>query len=195
MSNAVGPLTLLQAAEVAQWYEAIAPHLKNWLSARGFITAQEADDIVQETFVRVIQHAPQLATYTPIQRRNYVFTIAKHLSTNGLRRWSRRAGNPVAFGAISDLHEVVISDPASAEAEWLAHAQPYAQPEQTTAARLTLRAVWEHLEPKYRAIVLLIAEGRSPQEMADTLGITLAALWTRIYRMRVYLLSLGEKIA
>ncbi len=193
-----GPLTLLHCADVARWYEDIAPRLVRWLSGRGPVSAREAEDIVQDTFIRVIAHAPRLATFTDRQRRNYVFTIAANICSNGARTWHRHGETPVSLGAYVNTEEantLTLIDPAQTTNEWMARAQPDAQPEQSTAARMTLRAVWDATPAIYRELLLLLAAEYTPAEIAAQWGVSTHAVEMRIWRMRQMLREAGERIS
>ena len=194
-----GPLTLLQAADVATWYEELAPTLARMLGSRGSTSARIAEDVVQDVFVRIIEIAPRLAAMERKQRRSFVVSMAYHLHHDRVRRVQHSHGveDALHFGAMDDyaLDRVTLADAAHASEEWLARAQPDAQPEQTTAARLSLRAVWDATPREYRELLLLVAQGTPRTEMAARLGMSEAAVSMRLVRMRRMLLDVGKEIA
>ena len=200
-SAVAGPITLLYAADVARWYSELAPRLTRWLEKRGAYSAREAEDIVQETFVRVITHAPRIAAMTPDHRHHYVHSMAAHVVHDQARDFNRRqrisggAALPLQLDAFNDPGSLSSIEPAAAADEWLAHARPEAQPEQTTAARETLRHVWEMVEPQHRELLLLVAQKYTLAEMAAQLGITQTAVKSRAWRMRTLLIEAGAKLS
>ena len=192
-----GPLTLLQAAEVAQWYEELSPHVRRWLEGKGAVSAREADDVIAETFVRVIEHMAHIASLTPAHRRGYVFAIAGNITRNNVRYQHSRRGAAMGmyFSQVTDVGALEVTAPHTAAADWLAHAQPDANPEQVTAARESLRHVWERLHPTQRELLALVAQGYSLSEMAAHYGSSEHYISTRIWRMRRALLDVGKEIA
>lgn len=193
MPSFTGPLSLPHALLVARWHDELAPHLYKWLVAQGPIQAEEAEDIIQDTFVRLMPHVAHLATLEPLFRRRYVFQIASNLSRDLLRRNSI---HPVTrLDAYADPGDVSLIGAESASAEWLAHAQPYANPEQVTDARMSLRAAWDALPERYQRVLSLMMQGKDREQIAAAMGITPLATRALIWRMKRLLLELGSKVA
>lgn len=190
-SALAGPLTLLQCAEVARWYEdeQLALHMVTWLMHAGAFQRREAEDIVQEAFVRVIEHVAHIASMTRADRRRYVFQVAANVA----RDWGRRAALPVGAAVPMSAFVVAENIPLAPHAE-LNRARPDADPEQTTAARMSLRAVWEAARPQEREIVLLLAEGYHAREIGERLGIAERTAILRIWRMRKHLVMAAERM-
>ena len=188
-----GPLSLMQAAQVAEWHDTLAPHLRKWLAGQGPIQAEAAEDIIQDTFVRLIPHAAHLATLEPLFRRRYIFQIASNLSRDLLRR---NGIFPVTrLDAYADAGTVALIGAESASAEWLAHAQPYSDPEQVTDARMSLRAAYDALPPRYQRVLALMAAGLNRDEIAAEMGLSALAVRALIWRMKRLLLDIGRQIA
>lgn len=190
-------LTMLQCATVAEWYEQLAPHLVKWLYARSPLSASLADDIVQDTFIRICSHVAHLSTLTETHRRNYVFSIAAHLLADRARtddrhnRMSGGAAMPRLLSAVSDAASIG-AEPVTASHDWTANAQ---QMEQTTEARLTLVALWRATPVEQRELLLMVAQGYSYGEMCAHFDIKYDNLRIRIHRLRVYLRTVGERVA
>lgn len=136
------------------------------LVARLVFNAREAEELAQETFVRVWQ---QREKFRPgAEFRPWVFSIAVNLARNRLRWWRRR--------------------PEVALEEWL----PTEDGDRTAANRLELaeraaavRDAIAALPVELReAIVLFEYEELSQAEIAVAVGATVKAVETRIYRAR-----------
>jgi RNA polymerase sigma-70 factor (ECF subfamily) len=122
----------------------------------------EAEDITSETFVRAWTSPAPIRTETV---KGYLFTIARNLHRRGLRRSGRNV--PL---------EESIEDPG---------ADPLAVAEQ----KALLRAVMERLRAlpysDRSALLLRAVEGLTYEEIARALGISLAAVKTKIHRARL----------
>ena len=127
----------------------------------------QAEDIASETFVRVwtAPEQPRLATV-----KAYLFTIARHLYLQGLRKDSRHAY------LAEHLPDRTLSPEAAAE------------------QRANLRAVFQALQqlPEVdRAALLMRAQDGMPyEEIAAALGLSLAAVKVKIHRARLKLAQL-----
>ena len=124
----------------------------------------EAEDITSETFVRVWASPEPIRAATV---RGYLFTIARNLFLQGLRKKSRH----VALD--EDLR-----DPK---------ASPYAQAEQKAKLQAVL-AELQKLPEIDRAALLMRAFDEMPyEEIARAVGISLAAVKVKIHRARLAL--------
>lgn len=122
----------------------------------------EAEDITSETFVRAWASAETIRVATV---RAYLFTIARNLFLQGLRKKSRHVA----------LDEN-LRDPK---------ASPYAQAEQKAELRAVL-AKLQTLPEIDRAALLMRAFDEMPyEEIARALGISLAAVKVKIHRARL----------
>ncbi len=123
----------------------------------------DAEDLTQEAFLRVFQSLPRVRDDRALGA--YVTRVAANLCITWLRARSRR---PEQSADPADLASV----PAPAGSELDEH----------------LRAALSTLPPKYRlAIAAFYLEGRSYQEAASDLGISIRALKTRLHRARTML--------
>jgi RNA polymerase sigma-70 factor (ECF subfamily) len=124
-------------------------------------SAEDAEDVVQEAFVRLLAHPPPLDVGGP-----WLARVTTHLGIDALRRRRRRAytgpwlPSPVETGDADPL-ELVRSGSADPEARYgLAESATY-------AFLLALEA----LSPRQRAVLLLRdVVGTSARETADLLG-------------------------
>lgn len=122
----------------------------------------DAEDITSETFVRAWTSSEPIRTETV---KGYLFTIARNLYLQGLRKSKRHVG-------LDDQLE----DP---------RASPLALAEQ----KAEFRAVWTRLlelpETDRSAVLLRAVEGLPYEEIARALGISIAAVKTKIHRARL----------
>jgi len=135
-----------------------------------------AEDLLQETFLRLAQHAARLEPKTRLGA--WLFTVAHRLVVSWARAQSVR--NQLA----GDLprRETVGDERSPLEA--LADSQ----------AQLALERAFAALPPAYREVALLVGvEGLPPAEVAQILGQTPEAVRQRLARARTQLAeALGE---
>lgn len=136
-----------------------------------------AEDLLQETFLRLAQHAKRLEPDTRLGA--YLFTVAHRLVVS----WARAQGvrNQLA-GDLPARGETASSDRSPLEA--LADTQ----------AQLALERAFDALPPAYREVALLVGvEGMQPTEVAAILGQKPEAIRQRLARARTQLAeALGE---
>lgn len=126
----------------------------------------EAEDIVSETFVRAWASPEPMEMATV---KGYLFTIARNLFLQGLRKRSRET----ALGGGSELH-----DPGTS---------PHVQAEGKEKLTLVL-AELQKLPEASRAALLMYALDEMPyEEIARVLGLSLAAVKVKIHRARLAL--------
>jgi RNA polymerase sigma-70 factor (ECF subfamily) len=145
---------------VERWEKPVFAFLERMVGSR-----EEAQDLGQETFLRVCRHA---ARYKPSGKfKSWLFRIAGNLARSRLRY--RKVLQWVRY--VPGLH-----DPLSAEAV----ADERLQNEHV---RESVRAVLAKLPVRQReAIVLRQYEGWSYQEIADTMQITVSAVESLLHR-------------
>ena len=149
-----------------QVYAAFNPRLFNFL-ARLSRNRDVAEDLLEETWLRVVTHAHRLRDDTRLAP--WLFTIARNLYTSYCR--SRLVDYDAMAGLA--LWPVQPSDPCPFEA---ASAGELQQRVETALASLP---------PTYREALLLVAlEGMTPSEAAEVCGITPAAMRQRLARAR-----------
>ena len=133
-----------------------------------------AEDLLQETFLRLAQHARGLAADTRLA--GYLFTIAHRLVVS----WAR--AQAVRQQLAGDLPDTPSGDRSPLEA--LTDSQ----------AQLALERAFAELAPAYREVALLVGvEGLTPAEVAAILGQKPDAIRQRLSRARAQLATaLGE---
>ncbi|WP_106848473.1 RNA polymerase sigma factor SigE [Blastococcus sp. Marseille-P5729] len=130
---------------------------------------QDAEDLTQETFIRVFR---SLASYRPGTFEGWMHRITTNLFLDMVRRRQR-----VRFDNLSD------------EAERLpgTHADPVTSFDHNNVDA-DVQAALADLPPDFRAAVVLCdIEGLSYEEIAATLGIKLGTVRSRIHRGRLQL--------
>ena len=153
-TEAPGPTT------AALWREFSAP-LRKFLRART-ASAADAEDLLQEVFVRIQKRLPGLRE--PAKLQGWVYRIARNAVIDHYR--SRRAQAPLDF-------EPEAEDPAGRDVVDL------------TAS---LRKFVAALPPAYRApLVRHEFQGEALQDVAAALGLSLTATKSRVRRARLLL--------
>lgn len=140
----------------------------------------EAEDLAQEVFLRVYTKRD---SYEPLARfTTWLYTIAANLCLNHIRD-RRRAGEVSLQGIGSDSSQWEPADTTSII------------PSHTIDGREMRDVVWKALDElpdqQRMAIILYRFEEMSYQEVADTLGVSISALKSLIFRARG---TLAEKL-
>ncbi len=131
--------------------------------------AQDAEDLTQETFVRVFR---SLADYTPGTFEGWLHRITTNLFLDLVRRRQR-----IRFDALPEDTERL---PGRAPSPEQVYADTHLDPQ--------IQAALDELPPDFRvAVVLCDIEGLTYEEIAATLGIKLGTVRSRIHRGRVQL--------
>ena len=134
-----------------------------------------ANDLAQETFVRVYQHR---ADYKIGHRfSTWLYTIAGNLARNHLRARARRPEVPLDTDPADDRSSVAETLPATGNTP----AEHALRTEQQAAVR---HAVAELPDDLRAAVVLCELEDRSLAEAAGILATSVKAVESRLYRAR-----------
>jgi len=145
-------------AEIARWFaEEVQPHeaaLRGWLRAR-YPTLNDADDLVQEAFARLLQARRSGSIACP---RAFLFVAARNLALNRLRH--QRIESTVG---LSELEPPVVIDENAAVPESVARAEDL---------QLLIQAI-QSLPTRCRQIMTLRKiYGLTQKEVATRLGIS-----------------------
>src|SRR5215213_9514828 len=131
--------------------------------------AQDAEDLTQETFVRVFR---SLADFSPGTFEGWLHRITTNLFLDMVRRRQR-----IRFDALPEDTERL---PGTAPSPEQVYADTHLDPQ--------VQAALDALAPEFRvAVVLCDIEGLTYEEIAATLGIKLGTVRSRIHRGRVQL--------
>jgi RNA polymerase sigma-70 factor (ECF subfamily) len=131
--------------------------------------AQDAEDLTQETFIRVFR---SLSNYQPGTFEGWLHRITTNLFLDMVRRRQR-----IRFEALpEDTERLRGTEPSPEQVYSDTHLDP------------EIQAALDALPPEFRvAVVLCDIEGLSYEEIAATLGIKLGTVRSRIHRGRVQL--------
>lgn len=148
---------------------ALLPRLRRF--ARGLTgSEEEADDLVQAACERAIQRIGQWQPGTRLD--SWMFRIMQNLWIDAIR-----------MGKLRGSHLSIVDTEN--------HLTPGMDGEQATMNRLTLEAVRrgvQRLPPDQRSVLLLVCvEGHSYKETAETLGIPVGTVMSRLSRARLAL--------
>ncbi len=136
-----------------------------------------AEDLLQETFLRLAQHAKRLTAET--QLGAWLFTVAHRL----VQSWGRAQAVRAQLAGDLPAHEPAGSGRSPLEA--VADSQ----------TQLALERAFAALPPAYREVALLVGiEGMQPSEVAEILGIRADAVRQRLARARAQLAELLKEV-
>lgn len=139
---------------------------------------EEARDLTQETFLRAFQNIDRFRGEADV--RTWIYRIAINQARNRSRWWRRRRRD-----ATSSLDA---TPGESGQSIISTLAEPSQNPEQQTLARereLALRSALQRLGQAYRETVILRdIEGFTYEEIAETLGINVGTVKSRLARGR-----------
>ena len=161
---------------------ALAPLMSRWevpmkrYLARIVQNAHEAEELAQETFVRLYQHRDRFrdgARFSP-----WVYAIAANLARNRLRWWRRRPA--VSLEAWTEFGGEAADESSAGHAA----SGALEQRECAEAVRAAVAALPVELR---EALILCEYEGLAQAEAAQALGVTPKAVEMRLYRARAAL--------
>lgn len=140
-------------------------------------SAEDAEDLTQETFVRVFKALDRYDPARPFQA--WLFTITSRLAIDHIRR--RRMKTVPLFRAepgSEEEHAVELEDPGLKPDQLAVHSQEEAG----------VRDLIDSLPPHYRIVVLLRhQQDLSYEEIAEMLHLPLGTVKARIHRARALL--------
>jgi RNA polymerase sigma-70 factor (ECF subfamily) len=154
----------------------------------------EAEDAVQETFVRAWRHAGGFEGRSSV--RSWLYKIATNVCIDMGRQVQRRA-RPMEMGPSSPPDEMLLGSPLP-EATWVtpiadaragdAYGDPAELAEYRESIRLAFVTALQHLPPRQRAALILCEVLRwSAAEAAELLGTTVGAVNSALQRARATL--------
>ena len=162
--------------------QTLAPLMARWevpmkrYLARVVQNAHEAEELAQETFVRLYQHRDRFregARFSP-----WLYAIAANLARNRLRWWRRRPA--VSLEAWTEFGGEAADEGNAGRAG----SGALEQRERADAVREAVAALPVELR---EALVLCEYEGLAQAEAAEALGVTPKAVEMRVYRARARL--------
>jgi len=180
----------LDSTQLEQHRVALTGHCYRMLGS-----PDEADDAVQETFVRAWRSLDRFEQRSSL--RTWLYSIATRVCLDALGERARRA-RPMELGPVGTVHDEMSRLPASEFIEPVPESQvlpPGADPAERAILRQSIRlafmAALQHLPPRQRAALLLMEVlGCSAAEVAETLDMSVPAVNSAIQRARA---TLGER--
>ena len=137
--------------------------------------AQEAMDVSQEVFLRVFRMLPQFRGQSTL--RTWIYRIVVNQASNRQRWWRRR----------HRAQQVAWDDHTSAHGE-VAESRNFAMPDRVLQQRETSERVWGALDAlpfdQRTVIVLREIDGLSYEEIADSIGVAVGTVKSRLARAR-----------
>jgi len=147
------------------------------LAMRMVRQAEDAEDLTQETFVRVFRALDRYDTSRPFEA--WLFTIASRVCIDHIRK---RRVRPIS------LHQ---ADPLTGEERLIEPEDPGLKPDELAShaeEEHRTQALIDSLPPHYRIVVLLRHQHqRSYEEIAEALELPLGTVKARIHRARALL--------
>lgn len=180
-SNAAAPSDANAELRKAAFETQMLPHLDALYRAALGMTrsASDADDLVQETFVRAFQYFAQFEAGT--NARAWLFRILTNLYINQYRRRTREP-EPASYDAQEDFflyNRLSVAQPGATRA---------ASPEQEILQKLQVEAIREAIEQlpdEYRDTVILAdLNDFSYQEISEMLQVPIGTVRSRLSRGR-----------
>jgi RNA polymerase sigma-70 factor (ECF subfamily) len=150
------------------WDEVVRQHADRTyrLAYRLSGNAQDAEDLTQETFIRVFR---SLSSYQPGTFEGWMHRITTNLFLDMVRRRNRVRMDPLP----EDYDRVPGDEPSPEQAFTATNLDP------------DLQEALDSLAPEFRAAVVLCdVEGLSYEEIGATLGVKLGTVRSRIHRGR-----------
>ncbi|MGH2378213.1 MAG: sigma-70 family RNA polymerase sigma factor [Candidatus Limnocylindria bacterium] len=136
----------------------------------------DAEDLVQETYIRAFRHRDQFTPGTNLKA--WLFRILTNTFINSYRR---KAAQPdtTELDAVEEatLHRRMAQGPASSSSE------PEREVVDSMVDAEVTRAL-EELPERFRSVVLLDVEGFSYREIAEMLDIPIGTVMSRLHRAR-----------
>ncbi len=137
-----------------------------------------AEDATQEVFIRLIESVRAGRTGEVRSLTSLVFTIARRLSIDAGRQWSRRPKSASLDAPVGDADAgLTIADAVPDRRE---------NPREAAARRerdLHVAAALRELDEETRAVITLRhIDGLSSREVAEVLGVAEGTVWSRLHR-------------
>ena len=154
------------------------------LAVRMLGDPDEADDVVQETYIRAWGRLDELRD--PAAAMGWLARVARNAARDRLRWWKRRRRESFDEAGAPLARMVAMADSAPLADEALAAAQTGAAVARAVAA----------LPDKHRVVLLLReADGMSYEEIAESLGVAVGTVESRLHRARAALARKLERVA
>jgi RNA polymerase sigma-70 factor, ECF subfamily len=162
----------LEPSDLERFESAVLPHLSAAYNLARYLTrsGSDADDVVQEAFLRALKYFGGFRGDGPAESRGWLLSIVR----NTAYTWQRRHRTDAAAVEFDEaLHSEAIGDE-----------HPDAALEKATT-RETLVEVLGQLPPMFREILVLRElEGLSYKEISEVVGAPVGTIMSRLSRAR-----------
>ena len=143
-------------------------------------SAADAEDLVQETYIRAFRFRDQFQPGTNLKA--WLFRI---LTNTFINEYRKRSSQPV-FSELDDVEEHTLYRTMAGRAAPSSSPEPEREVLENMVSSEVTSAL-EDLPEKFRSTVLLDVEGFSYKEIAETLGIPIGTVISRLHRGRKFL--------
>jgi RNA polymerase sigma factor (sigma-70 family) len=160
----------LEPTELERFEAVVLPHLSAAYTLARYLTRNDADDVVQEAFLRALKYFGGFRGEGASESRGWLLAIVR----NTAYTWQRRHRADVAAMEFDEvLHSETISDE-----------HPDADLQRSTA-RETLAVVLDRLPPDFREVIVLREiEGLAYKEISEVVGVPVGTIMSRLSRAR-----------
>jgi len=162
----------LEPTELERFEAVVLPHLSAAYSVARYLTrnASDADDVVQEAFLRALKYFGGFRGEGTSQSRAWLLTIVRNVAYT----WQRRLR---ADASTTEFDETVHSEAITDEHPGSVLSR--------SDARETLAAALDHLPPAFREVIVLREiEGLSYKEISDVVDVPVGTIMSRLSRAR-----------
>jgi RNA polymerase sigma-70 factor (ECF subfamily) len=148
------------------------PTVVAWCRGAG-LASEVAEDLTQEVFLAVAGHIQSFRRQRPGDSfRGWLWRITQNKIRDHFRRAPQQAASPGGTAFQERLRQV-------AEELSLSHTPPPMEGEEAAVYQRALELIQHEFEPRtMQAFLKLVVEGKSPQAVADELGMSKGAVYT-----------------
>jgi len=169
----------MQKGDMSALEELIRKYQK-WIYTVAYRTIRnhaDADDVTQETFIRVFRNIHQFRPQAGHQFAGWLYRITVNLAINQTKKRSRENSGLVSFSTTSEDED--IGNPIERVPD--KHANPDKEV-QDMELKSTIEAVLESLSPEHRATFTLCEmQGYSYKEIAEIMQCPIGTVMSRLY--------------
>lgn len=151
-----------------------SPFLKAFLIKSGGVTPENAEELVQETMIKVWRKAPTFSA-SQASASTWIYTIARNTRIDWLRKQNRQNPDELNAEDVYDERE----DPT-----------PYSSLVQIRNKKHINEQLGKLPDEQAEVLKLMYFQGKSGQQVADTLGLPLGTVKSRI-RLALNKMKLG----
>ena len=162
----------MEPTELERFEAVVLPHLSAAYSVARYLTrnAYDADDVVQEAFLRALKYFGGFRGEGTSQSRAWLLTIVRNVAYT----WQRRLR---ADASTTEFDETVHSEAITDEHPGSVLSR--------SDSRETLAAALDHLPPAFREVIVLREiEGLSYKEISDVVDVPVGTIMSRLSRAR-----------